>query len=249
MTRSSTNLIIPQEANLPVISTNQYGFGQYGFGEGFRFHYDPHTQQSEWSKKRYQNYHSNTYNADNGNDNNPFTDQPQPYSPIPVPVSDETTLSPFDRLAFATEISIRYHERRHSHYDNVFRLIMLSIILLSGFALVSGVDARAILGLSIMGLAAGTIIWNVTNLSRVHDVLRNEYLNLMEMIRMTPIPQARDLRMWKTLRMRIRGKEPPMYWAVANECYYDVARAWDMRPRKRERLPVMLRPFKNWVRF
>lgn len=234
MTHSSANPISSQAHNaLPVISHSQDGFG-----DGFRFQYDHHhTQQSAWSRARYKYQ------------NNGSMHHALPHYNVPQPANDETSLTPYDRLAFATELSIRYHKSRHTHYDNVFRLMMLSIILLSGFALVSGVDTRAILGLTIIGIAAGSVIWNVTNLSRLHDVMYNEYKNLMEMIRMTPSPQDHDIRIWKTMRLRIRSKEPPIYWAVANECYYDVARAWDLEPKKRERLPVMLRPFMNWFRF
>lgn len=242
MTNSSANSVSSSQAkeSLPVVRTAN---DQYGFGSGFHFNYDPqNTQQSAWSRARYQ-YHGNP---------NMYHVPPLhalPNYAVPQAANDETSLSPYERLAFATELSMLYHKRRHHHYDNVFRLMMMAIILLSGFALVSGVDARSILGLSIIGIAAGSVIWNITNMSRLHDVLCSEYKNLMEMIRITPTPMDHDLRLWKTVRLRIRSKEPPIYWAIANECYYDVARSWDLTPRKRERLPVMLRPFMNWFRF
>lgn len=234
MTQSSANSLSSQATYALPVSAND----RYGFGEGFHFHYDPqNTQQSAWSRARY--HYNDTHSMHHA----------LPNYTVPQAANDETSLSPYERLAFATELSILYHKRRHSHYDNVFRLMMLSIVLLSGFALVSGVDTRAILGLSIIGIAAGSVLWNITNLSRLHDVLCSEYKNLMEMIRMSPTPMDHDIRLWKTIRLRIRGKEPPIYWAIANECYYDVARSWDLSPRKRERLPAMLRPFMNWFRF
>lgn len=242
MATASTNPIIPQGSiNLPA-NLNSFS----GFGDGPRFHYHSDTQQAEWSHKRYQNYYSNASQDFSGQNDNHAGDIPLYATPR---LKDETSLTPYDRLAFATEISILYHTRRHAHYDNVFRMMMLSIIVLSGFAFVSGVDARAILGLSIIGIAAGSVIWNVTQLSRLHDVLRSEYQGLMEMIRMTPAPRNHDLRLWRNMRLRIRQKEPAIYWAVANECYYDAARAWELEPKKREGLPLMLRPFKNWFRF
>lgn len=232
---SAARISAQAPTHLPVVTIAN---DPSGFGNGFRFHYDPHnTQQSAWSRARYHYQHPDD------------VQRALPHYTMPQAANDETSLSPYERLAFATELSILYHKRRHHHFDNLFRFMMLSIILLSGFALVSGVDTRAILGLSIIGIAAGSVLWNVTQLSRLHDVLSNEYKNLMEMIRMTPSPMEHDIRLWKTIRMRIRGKEPPIYWAVANECYYDVARSWDLTPKKRERLPMMLRPFMNWFRF
>lgn len=236
MTHSSTNSVTVQATeNMPaIIGAND----QHGFGSGFSFNYDPHnTQQSAWSRPRYQ-YRDNAQ-----------IHHALPHFTVPQAANDETSLSPYERLAFATELSILYHKRRHNHYDNVFRFMMMAIILLSGFALVSGVDARAMLGLSIIGIAAGSVVWNITHLSRLHDVLCSEYKNLMEMIRISPTPAAHDIRLWKTIRMRIRSKEPQIYWAIANECYYEVARSWDLTPRNRERLPAMLRPFMNWFRF
>lgn len=230
-----------KQDNLPVHLNNQSGFGN-----GYRFHYNQQTHQSEWSNKKYNKfYHEFHDSRTEGQD----VHEKLPDFVVPPPANDETSLPPGERLAFATEVSISYHKRRHTHYDSAYRLIMMSIILLTAFAFTSGVDSRSILGLSIIGLAAGSVLWNITGLSRVHDVLCSEYQHLLELIRHTATPEERDIRNWRSVRMRIRSKEPPVFWAVANECYYDVAHAWHLEPKKREQLPLMLRPFRNWFRF
>jgi len=215
---------------------------QNGFGHGFRFHYDQHTDQSEWSRRNYNGFHDSKTEGQDVNEK-------LPHFVLPEHANDETSLTPCDRLAFATEVSIRYHKRRHTHYDSAFRMMMLAIVVLASFAFMGGVSARAMLGLSVIGLAAGSVLWNVTGLSRLHDVLCSEYQHLLELIRLNTSPGPGDVRNWRNVRLRIQSKEPPVFWAVANECYYDVARAWHLEPKKREKLPLMLRPFMNWVRF
>jgi hypothetical protein len=163
--------------------------------------------------------------------------------------NDETDLPAYERLAFAAEVSIRYHARRKTHFENVFKLMMLGVILLSGWAFLLGIVEKAYLGLGVIGLAAGTLVWNVTARAREHDVLRSEYQTLLDQIRLTNEPSVQDIKNWRHLRQRIQTKEPPIYWAVANDCYYEVARSWDIEPRDRGTPPILLRPFMNWFQF
>ncbi len=163
--------------------------------------------------------------------------------------NDERELSAFDRLAFATEVSIRYHARRKNHYEHSFKMMMFGVILLTTSAFMFGASDKALMGLAIIGLAAGTLVWNVTARAREHDVMRSEYQTLLDQIRLTHYPTEQDIRNWRHLRQRIQIKEPPVYWAVANDCYYDVARSWGLKPQDRGMPPLMLRPFINWFRF
>lgn len=163
--------------------------------------------------------------------------------------NDETDLPPYERLAFAAEVSIRYHARRKGHFEQTFKVMMLGVILLSGWAFLLGLAEKAFLGLGVIGLAAGTLVWNITARAREHDVLRSEYQTLLDQIRLNDQPNEQDIKNWRHLRHRIQTKEPPVFWAVANDCYYEVARAWDLEPRDRGTPPLMLRPFINWFRF
>ena len=163
--------------------------------------------------------------------------------------NDETDLPPYERLAFASEVSIRYHARRKTHFEHVFKTMMFGVIMLAGWAFLLGLTQKAVLGIGVIGLAGATLVWNITARSREHDVLRSEYQTLLDQIRLTPQPSEQDLKNWRHLRQRIQTKEPPVYWAVANDCYYDVARAWDLEPKDRGNPPIMLRPFINWFRF
>ena len=230
----------------------------WGFGEGFRFQYDSHTSQADWSKRKYHSAndsHNNSGHFHSETKSRTHSEKPEPSQEV-LPeliayntVHHESELSVYDRLIFAIEMSIRYHSRRHTHYEHVFKLIMFTIILLSAFAFVAASSSRVVLGLCIMGLALGTFVWNITHSSRLHDVIRGEYQSLLENIRLYTHPSHEDVRHWRNQRLRIRAKEPPLFWAVADDCYYETANHWDIEPQARERLPVLLQPFKNWFRF
>jgi hypothetical protein len=214
---------------------------QNGFGNGFRFNYDSDTSQAHWSRQKYYSAHDTKAE--------PQTQYDQLPAVSAQVASDENGLNIFDRLAFNVETSIRYHSRRHEHYERLFRGMMMAIMFLSSFAFVSGINNRALLGLCIVGLAAGTFVWNITNLSRLHDVIRAKYQSLFDHIRVSENPTENDMRHWCLIRMRIRSKEPPTFWAVANECHYETCRAWNLQPKQHPKLPWMLHIFKNWLRF
>ncbi len=207
-----------------------------GFGDGARFGYHQAFGGTSWSA------HSQP------NDEIPQNEH-APHVVIPQPANDESSLDSYDKLAFATEVSVRYHNRRKQHFDTAFRLMMLGVIVMGAAGFMFGLSEKLWMGLGIIGLAAGTLVWNVTARAREHDVLRSEYQTLLEQIRLTTEPTPQDVRNWRSLRLRIQMKEPAVYWAVANDCYYEVCRAWGLEPRERPMPPVMLRPFMNWFRF
>lgn len=211
-----------------------------GFGSGYNFQYEK-TIGNSWSKQGYHHFKPESDEFPSGD--------PSPRLIIPAPANDERDLSGYDRLAFATEVSIRYHNRRKQHYETAFRMMMLGVIIMAVSAFLFGTEQKALLGIGIIGLAAATLVWNVTQKSREHDVLRSEYQTLSDQIRLTQTPDEQDLLNWRNLRLRIQSKEPAVYWAVANDCYYEVARAWDLKPEQRGLPPLMLRPFMNWFRF
>lgn len=215
-----------------------------GFGSGYNFQYE-RTIGNNWSENK-EKYKFHQFKEES--DDFP-SDDPSPRLIIPKPANDERDLSAYDRLAFASEVSIRYHNRRKQHYETAFRIMMLGVIVLTVSAFVFGAAHKALLGLGVIALAAATLVWNVTQKSREHDVLRSEYQTLLDQIRTTREPHEHDVMNWRNLRLRIQSKEPAVYWAVANDCYYEVARAWDLRPEERGLPPVMLRPFMNWFRF
>jgi hypothetical protein len=214
-----------------------------GFGSGFRFHYDSSkTSQSEWSRGK--------YNSANDSNSEPDTHHIQ----LPELIArdqprEEAELNIYDRLLFNVELAARYHSRRHQHYERAFRMIMFSIIVLASFAFVSGSNTRLVLGLSVIGLAIGTFVWNILPLSRLHDLLRGEYQSLLDHMRLHDEPTENDMRHWRNIHLRIRGKEPPLYWAIADDCHDETARSWNLVPKLRTKLPWMMRPFINWWRF
>ena len=252
-TREHVQDHLPVPVNVSKTPDTNLG-ANWGFGEGFRFQYDSHTSQADWAKRKYNAAHEKTTHSNNSHTE--FTASADNTHQEILPelvayntVHHESELNVYDRLVFAIEMSIRYHSRRHTHYEHVFKLMMFSIILLSAFAFVSASSSRVVLGLCIIGLALGTFVWNITHSSRLHDVIRGEYQSLLENIRLYTHPAAEDIRHWRNQRMRIRAKEPPLFWAVADDCYLETAKHWDIEAEHRDKLPILLQPFKNWFRF
>src|SRR5688572_30577290 len=70
--------------------------GPQGFGDGARFGYQKTFSGNGWS----------AYSE--ANDEVPQNEK-VPHIVIPQPANDETSLDSYDKLAFATEVSIRYH--------------------------------------------------------------------------------------------------------------------------------------------
>ncbi len=162
--------------------------------------------------------------------------------------NNQTDLNPLDKLTLSTEVSIRYHQRRKNHYDHIYKVMAFVVIMMatSGFILNLAQSEIYILGtVAVIGLM---LVWNLNQKSREHEVLRHRYQNLLEQIRMKQNPEQSDLYDWRTTRIKIQADEPPMHWALVNDCYYDVARSWDLRP-KNKACPIWLRPFMNWFRF
>lgn len=166
---------------------------------------------------------------------------------IPQPANDEG-LSAVDRLVLSSEISMRYHKRRKQHYDGVYKALVFTTLMLSAAAFLLNMTHQGLIGFAVIGLGALSMVWNFSHKAREHDVLVNQYQQLLDGIRMTHVPTADHVKQWRTQRMSIQSKEPPIYWAVMNDCTYDVARAWDLKPKKKG-TPMLLRPLMHWIRF
>jgi hypothetical protein len=186
---------------------------------------------------------------------NPRMDEPiqQRAETVPAtipqpPANDDMRVSAIDKMMLATEISMRYHKCRKQHYDGVYKFLVFSTLMLSAAAFLLNLTHHGIIGFAIIGLGVVSLVWNFSHKAREHDVLLNQHAQLLESIRLTHQPTMDHAKQWRMQRMTIQSKEPPIYWAVMNDCTYDVARAWDLKPKKRG-CPTILRPFMNWIRF
>lgn len=165
-----------------------------------------------------------------------------------APANDDMRVSAIDKMMLATEISMRYHKRRKQHYDGVYKFLVFSTLMLSAAAFLLDLTHHGLIGFAVIGLGVISLVWNFSHKAREHDVLLNQHAQLLESIRLTHQPTMDHVKQWRMQRMTIQSKEPPIYWAVMNDCTYDVARAWDLKPKKRG-CPTFLRPFMNWIRF
>jgi hypothetical protein len=169
-----------------------------------------------------------------------------------VAVNDEPLFTPLDKLTMATQVSMRYHESRKRHYDGIYKAMVFGIMALGAASFVAGFSEWKYISMGVLGLSGMLMVWNFNHKAREHDLLRVQYKNLLDNIRLTPKPNPQDIYNWRTLRMNIQSQEPPVFWTVANDCYYDVARAWDLNPHnlaeQRKNLPWLLRALSHWIR-
>ena len=128
------------------------------------------------------------------------------------------------------------------------KVVVFSTLMLSAAAFLLNLTHKGLIGFAVIGLGSLSMVWNFSHKAREHDVLVHKYQQLLDMIRLTHQPTADHVKQWRVQRMAIQSKEPPIYWAVMNDCTYDVARAWDLKPKKRG-CPMLLRPFMHWIRF
>jgi hypothetical protein len=169
-----------------------------------------------------------------------------PYQPPAV--NDEPLFTPLDKLTMATQVSMRYHESRKRHYDGIYKTMVFGIMLLGAASFMAGFSEWKFLSMGVLALSGMLMVWNFSQKARDHDLLRVQYKNLLDNIRLNPHPTTQDIYNWRTLRMNIQAQEPPVFWAIANDCYYDVARAWDLNPERRQTLPWYLRLLSPWIR-
>ena len=168
-------------------------------------------------------------------------------APFTQPANDDN-LNAVDKIVLSSEVAMRYHKRRKQHYDGVYKVLVFTTLMLSAAAFLLHLNHQGLIGFGVIGLGALSMVWNFSHKAREHDILVSQYQQLVESIRMTHVPTAEHVKQWRTQRMSIQGKEPPIFWAVMNDCAYDVARAWDLKPKKKG-TPMILRPFMHWIRF
>ena len=130
-----------------------------------------------------------------------------------------------ERLDFAIDKSLRYHQRRRAHYERLHRLVMFGVIL-SGSAALGDVFAEpkcfALLGTI---LATLDLVFGFSMKARDHVMLYSDFTALLIEIRTAVKPTERLLGEWDRRRLEIEAKEPPIFWAVEASCDNEVTLA------------------------
>ena len=148
-----------------------------------------------------------------------------------------------EKIDFAVEKSMRYHQRRRGFYESFHNALMFLTI-------ISGSAAFADMSNYFGGMAAiftaVNLVWGLSHRARDHEILFRRFSELAISIRTMPeeTKEAYDKLMEK--RIEIETEEPPIYWALEADCDNEVRRAWD-RTKKMVPIDWWCRTTMNWL--
>ena len=128
-----------------------------------------------------------------------------------------------DRLNFDIELSMRYHQRRRAFYDGNYHVIVF-LIIISGSAAFSGLSNYFAALAAFFG--ALDFAWKPSHHSRDHKEFFRRFSNLAIDLR-TGSDSEENYAKWKKERIALEADEPPVYTALANDCFNEVNRSRD----------------------
>lgn len=125
-------------------------------------------------------------------------------------------------LDFEIEKSMRYHQRRRGFYESMHKSVMFAVIL-AGSSAIAGAPTLSAALAAILGALDLTFGFSVK--ARDHEILYRRFSELALDFRGTAEFTDADLRRLEAERLKIEMDEPPVYGALADDCYNEVARA------------------------
>jgi hypothetical protein len=162
-----------------------------------------------------------------------------------------------DGLNFSIEKSLRYHQRRRSHFEWCHTGSMFAVIVLGSAAFggafahfnVAGIHMANVFGLIITMIAAADLVIGFSRKARDHEFLHREFGRLAIELRTAEVRTESELAQWTKRRIEIESDEPPIYWALEASCYNEVVVAWGRKHRGLVQLKRRQRVLMNWCRF
>ena len=130
-----------------------------------------------------------------------------------------------DKLNFAVEKSMRYHQRMRGFCERYHRFNMFLIIIFGSAAFSKVFDWSEYLGAAAAVLAAIELVWGLSHRARDHGMLHRRFSDLAIDIRTTS-PSSDSYEKWVKERINIEADEQPIYWALEADCDNEVRRAW-----------------------
>ncbi|MEM9360447.1 MAG: hypothetical protein AAGB04_30080 [Pseudomonadota bacterium] len=151
-------------------------------------------------------------------------------------------------LRFDVDRSRRYHQRRRAHYDRVHQFIIFLVIISGSAAFADALGNAQWFGLATAVLGALDLVGGFSHKSRDHEVLHRRFVDLAAQIELGSSPTEKDLQVWKSKVLAIEADEPPIFWAVDQDCYNEIAVSWE-RPEYFRKMPPHRRLLKHFMRF
>ena len=138
-------------------------------------------------------------------------------------MKDDALEEKVQKLNFGIELSMRYHQRCRGFFDSKHKLIMFFIVI-SGSAAFSGLPNYFAAVATV--LAAIDLLWSPSHRARDHELLFRRFNLLAADLRSGDLSEENYAK-WKKERIMIEADEPPVYIALANDCFNEVNRSRD----------------------
>ena len=151
-----------------------------------------------------------------------------------------------DGLMFGIEKSIRYHQRRRAHYEELHKAVMLGVIVSGSAAFANSMGHGPVMGLVAAILGAVDLVFAFSHRARDHEILHRRFTELANRCRRAPESDVTEL---ERIRMEIETDEPPIYWEVESDCYMEVAAAWGRKVDRPQNWTWWRRAMMHWWRF
>jgi hypothetical protein len=147
-------------------------------------------------------------------------DSPRQTSPSPA-ISTEERL---DRLSYAVDKSLRYHQRRRGFFDATHSFVMFGVLICGSAAFAGAWPAFAGAVAAILG--ALDLVFQFSHKARDHQLLFQRFSNLNVDLRTLKSTDIIGLENAEKQRLKIEADEPPVYWALDADCDNEVCVAW-----------------------
>ena len=146
--------------------------------------------------------------------------------------------------------SARYHTARRSFFDKWHRWMMVAVLISGSSAVwvLSSERHEATMFIMLVPALIGAIsvVWNLTDKARDHELLARRFYELARSINVQQADEE-NIEKWRTEILSIYEDEPAVYHALNAECGNAVSQALGFGTRQRvTKLQHMLR---NWYRF
>ncbi len=152
-----------------------------------------------------------------------------------------------DKLDFAIEKSMRYHQRRRGFYDVINRFSMFAVVICGSAAFARLFDSAEFFAAAATVIAAINLVWAPSHRARDHEILFRRFSNLAVKVRTEPA-SASTYDEWVKERIEIETDEPPIYIALEADCDNEVRRAWG-RTKNMVKIDVWSRLTMNLFRY
>lgn len=148
---------------------------------------------------------------------------------------------------FGIRRSVRYHDRRTTHFERLHRLTNLLTIMLAGVVLTELLGVNSPLAIKIASavgavLGAADLLVGFSRRADLHRDFKRRYVRLeQKAVRGVDVGALQDE------RLDIESEEPPVYRALDLLCHNELCAAYGAPPEQFAQVPWYMRLTASWL--